>query len=203
MIGLRFGKLVVGSFAFKHKTNRQDYWNCICDCGKLKIINGCSLRADKSKSCGCSRKTHGHSSENKRSLTYRSWESMCRRCLTVKEDHPDFKLYKGRGIQICERWLKFDNFLADMGERPEKMSLDRIDVNGNCPENCKWSSNLEQCRHKRTAVLLTYKGETLLMSEWERRFDLGTGTLRTWVRQYGNDKAIEYFLSKTKLNIIS
>jgi len=69
-------------------------------------------------------KTHGQSD----SPTYHVWEMMKGRCLNPK--NPNFKRYGARGITVCERWLKFENFLADMGEKPDGLTLERVDING-------------------------------------------------------------------------
>lgn len=97
--------------------------------------------------------THGYSNTK----TYFSWQDMKKRCFTIKNSH--YKDYGGRGIKVCNRWLKFENFLADMGEKPEGMSLDRINVNKNySPKNCRWASDIQQANNKRNN--LKYKGET-------------------------------------------
>ena len=88
---------------------------------------------------------HGHTVGGVKSPTMQSWDHMMQRC----RDKTD-KDYGGRGIKVCRRWHMFPNFLADMGERPEGMTLDRIDVNGNYhPDNVKWSSRSEQQRNRR------------------------------------------------------
>lgn len=92
-------------------------------------------------------RTHGHSSRGARTPTYYSWRAMRARCKYACVR--DYRLYGGRGIRVCERWEDFVNFLADMGERPEGATLDRIDGDSNYePSNCRWATPLEQ-RHNR------------------------------------------------------
>lgn len=87
------------------------------------------------------------------------------RCLNPKRHN--FKFYGGRGITICERWLEFANFLADMGERPDGLQLDRIDNDGHYePGNCRWVTKQHNARNRSSNRLLTIDGETKTVTEW-------------------------------------
>lgn len=108
---------------------------------------------------------HGHSMVGKRSRTHISWKEMRARCLGPNPGKT--KHYRARGITICERWNSFVNFLADMGERPPNMTLDRIDTNGNYePGNCRWASRKVQSNNTRAVHLLTIDGTTLNITQW-------------------------------------
>lgn len=106
---------------------------------------------------------HGHSSNP--SPEYKSWESMKQRCLNPK--FIGFKYYGGRGVSICKRWLEsFENFLSDMGPRPEGHSLDRFpDRNGNYePGNCRWATPKEQQRNKRNNRIVEIDGHPVVLA---------------------------------------
>lgn len=81
--------------------------------------------------------------------------------------------YGARGITVCKRWLKFENFHADMGDKPDGMSLERINNDGNYePGNCRWATAKEQQANTRLTVRVTINGETSSLSEWCRRYGL-------------------------------
>lgn len=112
--------------------------------------------------------------------TYRAWSAMHTRC--NNKNTPYYHYYGGRGIEVCERWEGpdgFANFLSDMGKKPKKHTLDRIDNDGNYSQsNCRWATMLVQNRNRRGLWRITYRGETLLLTEWAARFNMEIPTLR-------------------------
>lgn len=140
--GTRFGKLVV--LGYMEDPRPGAYWLCQCDCGSEVTRAGGSLRAGLTISCGCAQKPRGWY----RSPAWHSWWGMKNRCLNPNDTH--YEYYGGRGITVCDRWLEFTNFLADMGERPAGLTLDRVDTDGDYePGNCRWATWSEQRMNQR------------------------------------------------------
>lgn len=150
----KFGKWTVierGSL----DTDGHIKWICECECGIRKEVNRSSLRNGRSKGCQKCCKTnfkHGFS----RSDTYKVWDAMIQRCENPMS--PNYILYGIRGIKVCDRWKEsFLNFLEDMGERPKKLTLDRIDNDkGYFKENCRWTTMSVQNRNRRDSVKVGY-----------------------------------------------
>lgn len=142
-------------------------WKCVCDCGKTVICEGANVRSGNTKSCGCLERevmshiktTHGHTKGRTTTPTFRTWCAMWTRCTNPHQK--DHRNYVDRGISVCARWEKFECFLADMGERPPGMTLDRINPDGNYElENCRWATVLDQARNRRKPIPRTRYGVT-------------------------------------------
>lgn len=176
-VGDIFGKNKVTEVV--HKNNR---WTAVgmCDCGNPTEFPQIELLRGRGRSCGCatlekitkSKTTHGMSN----SKAWNAWAAMRDRCSS--KNNASYMNYGGRGISVCARWEKFENFLADMGEPKNHESLDRIDVNGNYePENCRWADFETQSNNKRASHYITAGGETLTIAQWSRK----TGVNRTTI----------------------
>jgi hypothetical protein len=140
---------------------RMKLWKCKCDCGKESVVRTSNLTSGHIESCDCLTRTrisevltkHNHARKGQISPTYKTWQAMKQRCFN--KNSKSYKNYGGRGIGICKRWLVFANFLKDMGERPEDMTIHRINNDGRYgPENCVWATRAQQIRdqHMRWSI---------------------------------------------------
>ena len=164
------------------KLRNAKAWLCRCDCGNNTIATTARLRGGLKDSCGCLGKkrhalsvtTHGLS----KTVTYRRWVGMRRRC--SDPEVAGYANYGGRGITVCARWSKFENFLDDMGACPKGLTLDRVDSNGHYePSNCRWVSPLEQHRNTRFNKLSMRKAREI------RRLNRTNLSQRHIARLYG------------------
>lgn len=157
---------------------------CRCTCGRTRDIRRSDLVKGQ-QSCGLCvnpgadvTRKHGEASTGHETPEYRSWCAMKRRCGSTREK--DYHNYGGRGITVCERWLKsFEAFKSDMGERPTpRHTLERDDNDGPySPQNCRWATPKDQARNRRTNRRLTYAGETLTVADWARRLGVSRDAL--------------------------
>lgn len=182
LIGQRFGRLVVLEIVDKNKWGNCR-WLCLCDCGQKIIGQSGNLRSGHTGSCGCSHIKHGHNKRRKKSDTYRSWSSIIQRCTNI--NCAEYKHYGDRRIIVCKRWLKFKNFLEDMGKRPVGKSIDRINNSGGyCKDNCRWATQKQQMENTRRNNLKTLNGKTQCISSWSEETGIPDNTLRARFR-YG------------------
>lgn len=126
---------------------------------------------------------HGHTRERERSSTHHTWTNMVARC--TNPNRPDYRYYGGRGIEVCEAWRdSFAAFLADMGEKPEGRSLDRIDNEvGYEPGNCRWATKHQQMQNTRATRLITFAGQTMGLNAWAKRVGINKQSLSDRLRR--------------------
>lgn len=181
--GLRFHRLTTVRTVWHLK---KTLWECLCDCGETTIVAPAALNAGASYSCGCMRPeltrkrhtTHGKS----KSREFNSWRGMVDRC--TNKNNTSYPHYGGRGIEVCDRWRSFSNFYTDMGDRPDGMSLDRINVDGNYePRNCRWATKQVQATNQRTNVLITKDGVTKPVSVWAKELSIKPITIYERLRR--------------------
>jgi len=182
MTGQRVGRLLVVSRA-PGDPRYAARWRCHCDCGTVKVIAGTELRRGDAQSCGCLQKevqrarltTHGRS----RTPLYKTWRGIIDRC-TMPTD-PRYKNYGARGITVCKRWLQFDNFLRDMGEKPTPAhTIERKNNNrGYSMSNCEWATRTAQARNMRSNVNIRSEGVTRCLTDWLRINGIKPGTYYT------------------------
>lgn len=159
--GKKVGMLTVLSPAPSHMGRQK--WLCQCDCGQIKAIRGDVLRSNSQQSCGCRLGAPTHRRSN--TSIHWIWQNMMRRC--YKPSNSAYKDYGGRGIAVCERWHSFDAFFADMGERPDGKTLERVENDkGYSPENCRWATRKEQSRNRRANRMIELNGEIRSLAEW-------------------------------------
>lgn len=156
------------------------WYRCICGTEK-EILLG-HVITGKTQSCGCLHRERTAAALRLRQTThgmygspeYKSWRAMLDRCRNPNSYA--FDDYMGRGITVCDRWSKFENFYADMGSRPPGLTLERVDNSkGYTPGNCEWVTRKQQTNNRRSNVNITYNGRTQTVSQWENEFEVRRG----------------------------
>lgn len=171
----KFGKLLVLGVSRQVQSGKRTryYWNCKCECGNEKEIRTDGLTSGSVQSCGCLKKeqdkinlTKFHRHKMSNTKLYHTWQKMKDRCLNPNV--PCYARYGGRGITVCQEWLTVDAFLewAKANGYSEGLQLDRIDNNGNYePANCRWVTVKENCRNRRSNIVVDYYGKPVTLVE--------------------------------------
>lgn len=179
LTGKKFGRLTVLKRTGSGPAG-QPLWKCRCRCGKTTTVRGHRLRKGETKSCGCFRldsisartTTHGDS----KTSFYRLWGNMVARCTQPSSN--SYPEYGALGIKVCRRWLKYENFKADMWPRPKGLQLDRIRSSGPySPKNCRWVTVKEQQRNKRNCWAVQFQGRKVTLAELSEISGINRGTL--------------------------
>ena len=162
----------------------KNLWTCNCDCGAITTAVQGELLSGHKKSCGCLRyqattRRHGMTDTPE----HHAWKHMRGRCNNPR--HKNYALYGGRGIEV--RYSAFEDFLADVGQRPAPgYTVDRIDVNGHYERgNCRWATRLEQGSNRRNNHYLTFNGRTQHIAAWARELGIDRLLIRQRIGAYG------------------
>lgn len=174
-VGVEPGCVVNGRKALGWQFRINKRWFVVFECLECGKVSASQMSDTRKHSCFCTKITHGQTG----TPTFQCWSAMINRC-TNKSDI-GYRRYGGRGIAVCDRWLNsFSNFLSDMGEKPEGLSLDRINNDGDYePANCRWADSKTQSRNRAGLRSITYDGETKLVSEWAEEIGIRNRTLKS------------------------
>ena len=176
LMGKTFGRLTVIKDSGERAKNGNILWECVCECGKKRLVLGANLLNGQTKSCGCystdilkkvSTK-HGLSKVNgKKTKLFMTWDSMRQRC--TNSNHANYKDYGGRGIDVCPEWLNDFEAFHDWSMAngfSDDLSIDRIDNDkGYSPDNCRWVDAKTQIRNRRNTVTYNWKGSEYTLAE--------------------------------------
>lgn len=206
-VGGTYGRLKVFKFAGRNKHGNLTY-DCACTCGTKKVVTGSNILGGTFPSCGCFKRDQiikrnkeelpslGNTAALKHGLhgtvEYSTWLGILARC--YRKSNRLYPSYGGRGITVCNRWRhSVENFVADMGERPEgRFSIERIDNSkGYSPANCKWATCKEQNRNRRNVRKYEYQGERRTLPDLAEQHKLAIGTIEARLRRgWGLEKAL-------------
>lgn len=183
LTGQKFNRLTVIKRMENDKYHNTK-WLCRCDCGKEVIVYALALKNGDTNSCGCLKKDLAKEKFSKHGLSktriYKTWIHIKERCINPKKT--GFEYYGGRGIEICQEWLNFENFYewSIKNGYANNLTIDRINVNGNYePSNCRWATQKEQANNKRNNHFITYNNETHTIAEWAEILNMKASTLHS------------------------
>jgi hypothetical protein len=165
--------------------SRSSYWDVQCSCGAVSVVSRSCIQATSTcRSCASSKTNKRHGMSN--TPLHRTWSAMIQRC--TNPNTREYVRYGGRGISICEDWLVFENFMRDMGERPDGTSIDRIDNDGNYePSNCRWATQKTQTNNRSVTRMITANSQTLPLTEWSALIGVKPITLEKRVKAGWSD----------------
>lgn len=158
-------------------------YRCVCDCGNERVVMVGHFNTGQIKSCGCHKPQHGHTPVTGSSKTYQCWVNMRARC--HNPNNKRYADYGGSGILVCDRWRNsFVAFLADMGEQPAGMQIDRIDNSlGYEPGNCRWVTPKQNMANRSITRIYSVKGEEFLSAgDAAKRFCVSANTISAWCK---------------------
>lgn len=193
LIGKRFGKLLVLERAENNKYNSAQ-WLCKCDCGKITKTTTCQLTSGKTKSCGCLKyESRNYTHRMTHTRLHNIWAKMRQRCNSPKDNC--YYRYGAKGITVCDEWNhSFESFYewSMKNGYSDSLTIDRIDNSkGYYPENCRWVTFADQQRNKSSNIVITYNGETKILAEWCRYFNVNYSMVRERLkRNWTFEKAI-------------
>ena len=189
-----------------NRINIEGKWAyCICECGTERKVVNADLESGRSKSCGCTRSSHLRKMGKEKNTThgmsktpeFKIWIDMRRRC--TNPDRHDYANYGGRGITVCKEWLdSFENFYADMGNKPKNRFLERRDNNGPySKENCYWADRKTQARNTRTNRFFFFRGKKRSLVEVAEILNISPATIssrlyRGWSEERALSEPVQY-----------
>lgn len=192
---------------FSHSSKNRAYWMARCECGTVRHYEAYRLRHNKVKCCGCLLKNRVRKPPKIRTKTYISWQAMIGRCL--RKTDSSYIYYGAKGIRVCKRWLKFKNFLEDMGERPQGKSLDRFPFNVKIysKKTCRWATPRQQVLNQKKRGNNKYRGVRKIHNKWvaylclyKKGKYLGSFSTEKEAAIKYNEAAIEAFGNDANLN---
>lgn len=166
----------------------QREWLFMCSCGREHVTLLARVKRGHTKSCGCTSRQRTIAGTFKHGMIgtseYKTWATMIQRC-TNPNLRREWPRYGGRGIRVCDRWMAFELFFADMGLKPSPAhTIDRINTNGHYePGNCRWATPQEQGRNTRRNHYLTFNGETRCVADWEDHLGFKRGAVKCRIRR--------------------
>jgi hypothetical protein len=188
----KYGLLTPIEYSYSKNKKSNQFWLFKCDCGNKKISRLYDVKNGKINSCGCLHKkqlAERNKSNSKHGYfgtpTYESWASIIERCCNLNSFN--YQSYGAKGITMCQKWREsFEEFLKDMGERPEGFSIDRIDVYGNYePDNCRWASAKTQANNRTNNRKINFNNQNLNLSEWSDITGIKPSTISKRIDKYG------------------